>query len=319
MATHELTPASSPLARRESYVPSQSASYVPEGASGLTRFLGWFSVGLGVSEILAPGMINRISGTANRKSVVRLFGLRELANGIGILTQPQPAKWLWARVAGDAADAMAIVRGAEPGRTKAALGSLATVAGITALDIRCAKECSTNEKDGPETGRAEASLLISRPPEVCYRFWLDVENIPRFAAATLLVQKTGEKTSHWSARIPRTSRQVEWDAEITGTVPNERISWRTTSPGGVAANGSVVFEAAPGGRGTIVRVQLDYDQPGRTVTDPLSQLLGKHPRQIIYKSLRRLKQLIELGEILTTEGQPSGRRTDTTWLDAIAQ
>src|SRR4051794_19963080 len=82
-------------------------------ASALTRFLGWFSIGLGVSELLAPGAIARISGTANRKSVIRLCGLREVAAGVGILSQPKPAKWLWARVAGDVMDAAALVGGAQ--------------------------------------------------------------------------------------------------------------------------------------------------------------------------------------------------------------
>ena len=288
-------------------------------SSALTRFLGWFSIGLGVSELVAPGAIARISGTANRKSFVRMCGLREVAAGVGILSQPKPKKWLWARVAGDVADVAAIIGGAQRDQRKATVGALAAVAGVTALDILCAKQCTRDEKDASDAEHAESSLLISRSPEECYRFWSDVENIPRFSSEILSVRKTGEKTSHWTARLPHKAGELEWDAEIVDDVPNERISWRSNPDGGVTVNGSVVFEAAPGGRGTIVRVQLDYDHPGRTAAAPLSKAIGKHPGQITYKSLRRLKQLMELGEIITTDGQPAGRRSSTTWLDSIAR
>ena len=84
-------------------------------------------------------------------------------------------------------------------------------------------------------------------------------------------------------------------------------------------NGSVNFEAAPGGRGTIVRVQMDYDFPGRSIAAPASRLLGRNPEQFANKALRRFKQLLEVGEVMETEGQPAGRRNGTTWLDAIAR
>jgi uncharacterized membrane protein len=91
-------------------------------------------------------------------------------------------------------------------------------------------------------------------------------------------------------------------------------------PGSKATvNGAVNFEAAPGGRGTIVRVQMDYDFPGRSIAAPASRLLGRNPEQFANKALRRLKQLLEVGEVMETEGQPAGRRNGTTWLDAVAR
>jgi len=226
---------------------------------------------------------------------------------------------MWARVAGDVMDASAIIGGAQRDQRTATVGALAAVAGVTALDILCAKQCAIDEQGASDTEHAESSLLISRSPEECYRFWSDVENIPRFSSEPLSVRKTGEKTSHWTVHLPRNAGDVEWDAEIVEDVPNERISWRAIPSGSVTVNGTVTFESAPGGRGTIVRVQFEYDHPGRTPAAPLSKFIGKHPGQIAYKSLRRLKQLLELGEIVTTEGQPAGRRSSSTWLDAIAR
>ncbi len=285
----------------------------------LVRFLGWFSLALGAAEVLAPRLIARISGSRDHKTLVRSYGLRELAAGVGILTASRPANWLWARVGGDAVDIASIIGGSRSGSRGPAIGALASVAGVTALDIFCANRCTQYEKLAPEIERAESSLLIARSPEECYRFWRDVENFPRFVPEIRSVRKTGDRTSHWTAGLPRNAGEVEWDAVITQDIPNERISWRTTPNAGATIDGTVEFQPAPGDRGTVVRVQLAYDHPGRTFAAPLSKLLGKHPRQITYKSLRRLKQLLEVGEIITTEGQAAGRRAGVTWLDRIAR
>src|SRR5581483_3919122 len=73
-------------------------------AARLARALGWFSIGLGVAELVAPGVIGKISGLRNGRNMTRLFGLREIGAGLGILTQPNPGPWLWFRVAGDVMD-----------------------------------------------------------------------------------------------------------------------------------------------------------------------------------------------------------------------
>jgi len=112
---------------------------------------------------------------------------------------------------------------------------------------------------------------------------------------------------------------VEWDAEITEDVPGERISWVSQRGTSVRVNGSVAFEPAAGNRGTIIRVQMDYEYPGSSVAGPLARMFGMNPEQFAQKSLRRFKQLLELGEIIETEGQPAGRRSGTTWLDAVAR
>src|SRR5215212_7379367 len=74
-------------------------------AAPVARGLGWFSIGLGLAEVLAPASMARMTGMQGYEAALRLFGLREMASGIGILAGPGPAAgWLWARVAGDALD-----------------------------------------------------------------------------------------------------------------------------------------------------------------------------------------------------------------------
>ncbi|HWB44702.1 MAG TPA: hypothetical protein VG900_04615 [Hyphomicrobiaceae bacterium] len=108
----------------------------------LARALGWFSIVLGATEVLMPRALCRALGVREHRHMVRLFGLRELAAGIGILSatrQARRAGWLWGRVAGDALDlgalGAALAATSRPGRVAAALAS---VAGITALDVASA-------------------------------------------------------------------------------------------------------------------------------------------------------------------------------------
>jgi hypothetical protein len=104
--------------------------------------LGWFSIGLGLAELLAPGRIAQAHGAARAEPLVRGFGAREIAAGIGILAAPQSSAGLWARAAGDVLDigaAGAAVAGAEGRARKLAIGTLAFVVGALALDLLVAR------------------------------------------------------------------------------------------------------------------------------------------------------------------------------------
>ncbi len=100
---------------------------------------------------------------------------------------------------------------------------------------------------------------------------------------------------------------VEWDAEIINEKENEMIAWRSLEGADVDNAGSVHFEKAPNGRGTVVKVSLKYDPPAGVIGAAVAKLFGEEPSQQIQEDLRRFKQLMEAGEIPTTEGQSSGR------------
>lgn len=122
----------------------QSAQNIPSTVSAqkVARGLGWFSIALGMAELLAPRTVSRFAGLDSNASLVRLYGLRELACGIGILTSAKVAPFLWARIAGDALDIGTIVARSDSsssaGRNRT-LGSLVSVLGVTALDIYAAR------------------------------------------------------------------------------------------------------------------------------------------------------------------------------------
>ncbi len=154
--------------------------------------------------------------------------------------------------------------------------------------------------------KLEKSITINREPAEVYAFWRNFENLPRFMNHLESVTVTGEGRSHWVAKAPA-GTSVEWDAETYNERENEFIAWRTLEGADVASAGSVHFEPAPGGRGTVVRVSLKYDPPGGRLGAAVAKLFGENPEQQIDDDLRRFKQLMETGEIATTEGQPSGR------------
>ncbi len=152
------------------------------------------------------------------------------------------------------------------------------------------------------------SVTINRSQADLYRFWHNFENLPRFMKHLKSVRVLDDRRSHWVVSAPA-GRTVDWDAEIIADRVPELIGWRARG-GGIDHAGSVRFERAPGGRGTIVRVQLQYNPVGGRITASVAKLFGEEPDQQIHDDLRRFKQLMEVGEIVTTEGQPSARAAD---------
>jgi hypothetical protein len=110
-------------------------------AYGIARGLGWFSIGLGLVELLAPQLISRSVGMRGREGLLRAYGLREIATGIGLLASRDPTPWVWGRVMGDAVDLATLsLRGQPLNPRLGPLGLAAgAVAGVAALDLACAQ------------------------------------------------------------------------------------------------------------------------------------------------------------------------------------
>jgi uncharacterized membrane protein len=154
----------------------------------------------------------------------------------------------------------------------------------------------------------EKSITINGTPKELFRFWRDYDNLPRFMKDLESVTELDETRSHWVANGPG-GKKVEWDAEIYNEKEDELIAWRSLRGSDIANAGSVHFEEAPG-HGTYVKVVLNYNPPGGKAAALLAKLFGKEPGQLVENNLRRLKQLVETGEIPTTEGQTSGREAE---------
>jgi uncharacterized membrane protein len=152
--------------------------------------------------------------------------------------------------------------------------------------------------------RVEKSITVNAPPEELYAFWRNFENLPRFMEHLEMVHVIDSKRSHWRAKGPA-GITAEWDAEIINEIPNELIGWRSVDGSNVDNAGSVHF--TPTTHGTEVKVTLRYDPPGGTLGAAAAKLFGEDPAHQIQEELRHFKQIVETGEIATTEGQAVGR------------
>jgi uncharacterized membrane protein len=268
----------------------------------LASGLGWFSIGLGLAEVLAPDAFAWVIGVRSRsktRAVLRFYGLRELAAGIGILTTSGRGPWLWARVAGDAVDLASLAIGlGGRGNSNAKLGfAIANVAAVTAADVYCAQNSSAGTERRPDAGRVVRTIIVDRPVEEAYEFWHDFENLPRFMTYLESVSYTGDRRTHWVAQGPA-GRRVEWDAETVTDEPNRLIAWRAVEGSAFQHSGSVRFERAPGDRGTLVRVEVDYSSSrAAALGKPLKMDLGRR----IMHDLRNFKQVLEVGEVTQSE------------------
>lgn len=115
----------------------------------MAQGLGYFSLALGAIELFAPRALGRALGMEEHAGVLQAYGARELATGIGILTAEDPAPWVWGRVAGDALDLATLAPAlAENNPRRGAAGlAMAAVAGVTLLDLLCARSLTAENAE----------------------------------------------------------------------------------------------------------------------------------------------------------------------------
>jgi hypothetical protein len=99
---------------------------------------------LGLAELTATRDVAQAVHLEHQPGLLRAFGVRETATGVGILSRKNPGPWIWARVAGDVMDLVTVgsslvARKGRRGRTALAL---AAVAGVTTLDVICGRNLS---------------------------------------------------------------------------------------------------------------------------------------------------------------------------------
>jgi uncharacterized membrane protein len=272
--------------------------------------LGWFSVGLGLAELLAPRSVARAIGMPDASgAVLQTLGAGKIANGVAILAQPDNRAWLWSRVGGGGIDLAYFSSGLQDDRVDTGtLGiAMAAVLGVAALDAICAQQLSgvpAGERDhvGDDgVVRIARVTTINKPVHEVYQFWRRFENFPRFMRHLQSVEKLDERRSRWRATAPA-GQTVEWEAELLEDRPDEWIAWKSVPGSQIQNSGSVRFSPAPGARGTEVRVQLQYSPPAGSLGRGIAWLFGQEPDQQIHHDLHRFKQLMETGEIPLSDG-----------------
>lgn len=157
--------------------------------------------------------------------------------------------------------------------------------------------------DAQKAIKVVKSVTIDTPRADLYRFWRNFENLPRIMSHLESVEVLDDSRSRWTAKAPA-GNHVTWEAEIINEVADRLIAWRSINEATVPNAGSVHFSDAPGGRGTEVKVVLEYEPPAGPLGRLVRKLFKEEPETQVREDLRRFKAVMEAGEAPTTDGQP---------------
>jgi uncharacterized membrane protein len=145
--------------------------------------------------------------------------------------------------------------------------------------------------------KLKKAVTVNAPPEHLYAFWRRLEDLS-LLFDNVSVHPLDDVHSRWTLTAPG-GLTLKWDAEITVDRKDEMIGWRSLEGAALDNAGYVRFERATGGRGTVVRVALQYNPPAGKLGAALATLFGEKPESLVEEALRKFKQLIEAGEIAT--------------------
>lgn len=194
----------------------------------------------------------------------------------------------------------------------ATVGTLALLGGMAYMVLSRGKNSAyvgsytpAKHRHKPEGIVLKRAVTLMRPKEEIYAFWRKLENLPRFMSHLGSVVQIDSRRSHWVGKGPG-GVKAEWDAEIVEDRPNELITWRSAEGSELPNHGSVRFEDG-GERGVTVRAEIVWDTRVGSVASIVGKLLGNDPEAMMGADLRRFQQMLEAGEVATTEGQPVGK------------
>ncbi|WBB92228.1 cyclase [Verrucosispora sp. WMMC514] len=198
--------------------------------------------------------------------------------------------------------------------TRLALVGAATVTavGVGRAVTRRRRRHRPHREDGWYVVRR--AVTVDRPVAAVIGFWTERQRLDRALAEWAALEQIDGNRWRCVSRDPDTG-DTEWRAEITVTGPG-RLRWQVT--GGPEQQGTVELVPAPQGRGTEIRAELRYR------SGPLRRALGlaagDEPDLRLRDTLRRVKSLIECGQLIDTRRDPSGRsRAQRRSTDEIRQ
>jgi len=134
--------------------------------------------------------------------------------------------------------------------------------------------------------RIEKSIEVKCPVRTVYDQWTQFEDFPKFMAGVKEVRQLDDTHLHWHAEV--WGKHKEWDAEIVEQVPDQTISWRSTTPE-VPNAGSVRFEPVGPDR---TRVQLTMEYEPKGAVENVGDALGVMSRRV-QTSVEDFKKFIE--------------------------
>jgi uncharacterized membrane protein len=254
---------------------SDDTGETPAEGAALTRTVGLLSLARALPELVAPRRTAAVLGlrpSVLTSTLLRVHGVAGIATGASILLQPRRPVPLWARVVADAADfglvAALAVFGTKTNGTRATL-ALAGLAGIAALDTAAAVQIT--KLDDAAQAPIMFSVTVNRPVVEVFQYIRDLSHLDAFMATPISPDRV----------------------DIVDEREGELIVFRSRPDAPIPFDGRVTFTKAPGRPSTEVRVEL---------TVARSRLLAKVvAKPQIKEDLRRLKQIMETGEVLLSD------------------
>ncbi|CAL1517289.1 SRPBCC family protein [Chitinophaga sp. MM2321] len=142
------------------------------------------------------------------------------------------------------------------------------------------------------------SMIIDNPREEVFYFWRQLNNLPVFMKHLQSVEELDPFNSHWVVKGPGGIGTLEWDAEIVKEIPGEMIGWRSLPGSSIATAGRVTFRDTPNGD-TEIDVMITYRPPAGYVGTGLAWLLNPAFENMIIRDIKRFKNYMETGEIIS--------------------
>jgi uncharacterized membrane protein len=155
---------------------------------------------------------------------------------------------------------------------------------------------------GQQSIKVAETCIIHRPAAELYAFCRNLRNLKRLINAPLDILPLDEQNCFWRLTSSINGQRVGWNAVIINEEPDQLIAWQTLEGAPIPNAGTIRFQPAPGGVGTEVTVQLDYERPVGKLGKFAAQRGGDEPKQQMAEALRHFKVLMEM-EATTDAGR----------------
>lgn len=158
---------------------------------------------------------------------------------------------------------------------------------------------------GADKKTRPASVTILADQGTIFSLVRDFSRWPNFMKHVTRVEQTSPTNYRWTAGEP--GKTTQWETEVLEEIPGQMIAWRTTEDSPFRQIGAIILDRAVGGRGTVLSFKMKNESVLAELVGFASKLTLKDPDSEAADTIRRLKALIETGEVPTVDGQPSGR------------
>jgi uncharacterized membrane protein len=147
------------------------------------------------------------------------------------------------------------------------------------------------------------SIVIEQPVEDVFAFYQDFRNLPAFLGDVVQVELTGDRTSRWTIKAPL-GLELHWTVTVTDIRPNAFITYRT-EPAAASTLWEISFSPGTAPRTTVVREVMTM--PGGRIAEAALAAVGKPPAKEVRANLKRLKELLETGQVTTKDYAVAGK------------